>query len=402
MTLALGGLYAAFVPYLLVVFWRRRLIQGRLGLVIIVAVAARLVVLATPPTLSDDVFRYAWDGRVSRAGLDPYGHAPSAQALAHLRDETVWPHINHPDLRTIYPPVAQLAFAAFGAFGDGVLPMKLLAVVFDLATALVLAFMLGRRGRDPAEVAIYAWHPLVIAETAASGHMDPLAWFLLIGALALLMARSPLVRCLAGAALALSAGAKLLAGAVWPFLARRSRAAALAFPVVLLLVTTPFVLRSGPAMFESLDTYGRKWAGNAGAFVLIEACTDAAAGVVEPVPWRRRQLAGRSARAVVVLLFLGVLGALWLRRASPEEAAFAAVAAFVVLSPVVHPWYVAWVVPFLVLRQDGAWLLLTLLIPLSYLGSPWVTAALVWAPFGLCLGAAALLRPALGEALKTP
>ncbi len=376
----LVGLMAAFVPYLWMVHQRRRLV-GRLTSVLAVAVVARVALLPVAPTFSDDVYRYSWDGRVVRAGLDPYAHPPTGEALQELRDEAVWPHINNPHLRTIYPPVAQLAFAGFGLLGDGVLPMKLLAVMFDLATAWLLVWMLRRRGRAPAEVALYAWNPLVIAETAMSGHMDPLAWFWLLAAVALLASKARLWQCAAGAALALSAGAKLLAGAVWPFLARRSTAAAWVFPLVLFAVVAPFVVRSGAGMFEGLDTYGRKWAGNAGAFVVIEAAIEVASRPLEPLQWKRDQAASFGARAVVVVVFLGLMAWLWLKRAGPEEAAFAAVAAFVVLSPTVHPWYVAWLAPFIALGRPRAWLLLTVLAPLSYFGIAAWSSAAIWVPF---------------------
>ncbi len=393
----IGGLLAAFVPYLWVVL-RRRTAVGGLGAVLLGALMMRVVMLPVTPTFSDDIYRYVWDGAVVRAGFEPYAHAPSSPALAEVRDPDIWPKVNNPTLRSIYPPVALLAFSAAGRLGGGVLGMKLMSVFFDLATALVVAWMLRRRGRDPAAVALYAWNPLVVAETAMSGHMDPLAWFPLMLGLALLDSRSAWTRRLASVALAVSTGTKILAGALWPFFVRRDRAALWAFPLVLGAIVTPFALEAGPTMFESLETYGRKWEANAGAYLVVETFIGAAVGTVEAVEWRRDQTARRAARITVILAFLGVLAWLWRRRASPEEAAFGAVAAFVVLSPTVHPWYVAWLTPFLPLGRGRAWMLLTATAPLSYFslktwldpavrtwgGSLWITAA-VWGPFAALL-----------------
>src|SRR5207302_1044054 len=83
--------------------------------------------LAGPPTTSDDLYRYAWDGRVQAASVDPYADAPDAPDLARLHDQWLWPdpsgcaslhrpagctRINRPDVRTIYPPVAEAWLAA--------------------------------------------------------------------------------------------------------------------------------------------------------------------------------------------------------------------------------------------------------------------------------------------------
>ena len=83
-----------------------------LMLLLTCAAAARLLCAASPPVLSDDLYRYVWDGRVQAAGINPYLHAPAAGALHALRDTEVHPRVNHPDVRTIYPPLAQILFVA--------------------------------------------------------------------------------------------------------------------------------------------------------------------------------------------------------------------------------------------------------------------------------------------------
>ena len=80
--------------------------------IVVVAVAARLVLLPALPTLSTDVYRYVWDARVAQAGISPYLYPPWAQELASLRDGEVFPRLNHPTWRTIYPPGAQAFFQA--------------------------------------------------------------------------------------------------------------------------------------------------------------------------------------------------------------------------------------------------------------------------------------------------
>ena len=62
---------------------------GRRSLVVILATAVllRLIALAAPVYLSDDIYRYIWDGRVQAAGINPYRYIPTDTHLAPLRDQ---------------------------------------------------------------------------------------------------------------------------------------------------------------------------------------------------------------------------------------------------------------------------------------------------------------------------
>ena len=81
-------------------------------LVLGVAVAMWLLILTAPPILLSDIYRYVRDGRVQLAGINPYRYLPVDDALAFLRDEDVYPHINRADYaHTLYPPAGQAIFA---------------------------------------------------------------------------------------------------------------------------------------------------------------------------------------------------------------------------------------------------------------------------------------------------
>jgi hypothetical protein len=183
---------ALYAVALLCVLRRQAIARRRstLAWVLGCAVAFRLVLVPGAPFLSDDVYRYVWDGRVQAAGINPYRFVPDAPELAHLRDDAVYPHINRRSYApTIYPPAAQLFFRGAYALGGGVIGMKLLLVVVDLGTVLLLAAILAWSGVPPAAVIVYAWHPLACWEIAASAHVDALAIALLVGALAVMQKR---------------------------------------------------------------------------------------------------------------------------------------------------------------------------------------------------------------------
>jgi alpha-1,6-mannosyltransferase len=147
--------------------------RGTLILILGVGVALRLALVFLEPHLSDDAYRYVWDGRVQAAGINPYRYVPAAPDLAFLRDAAIFPSINRADYAvTIYPPAAQLLFLLVNLVADGMLAMKLAMVACEAVAVAVLIDLLRRLGRPAARVIAYAWHPLAVWEIAGSAHVD--------------------------------------------------------------------------------------------------------------------------------------------------------------------------------------------------------------------------------------
>jgi hypothetical protein len=353
----------------------------------------RIPLVVTPPLLSDDIYRYLWDGRVAAAGINPFRHAPTDSALAGLRDAEVWPRINHPELVTIYPPTTQFVFRAAAGLGLGVTGFKGLLVLFDLALALLIAATAARAPVERWRLLLYWWHPLPVIEFAGSGHSDVIGMLLLAGALVIGergsagRMRGWAAAALAGALTAAAALVKFLALPAAPFTApRRWRAAgvmAAVFAVTTLVFYAPY-LAPGVNPLGSLPTYAAKWRANDLLFGLVLR------------PGTALDQEARLAQAkVVVALLLAVVVLLLLIRGAPRPLAMAtALGAAVYLSPTVHPWYVAWLLPFLAWRFSAAWLAATLTIFTAYQPLPAFAAGGGWHE-SLPLKAAALAPVAI-------
>jgi len=148
------------------------------------ALVMRLMVLAAPPFLSSDLYRYVWDGRVQLAGINPFRYVPADPALASLRDEAIYPHIDRAYYaHTIYPPAAQLVFRAISAIRQTDTAERAAMLGFDLLAILLMMRLLGLAGQDRARVLIYAWNPLSVWEFAGNGHVDAVAIALLAAAM---------------------------------------------------------------------------------------------------------------------------------------------------------------------------------------------------------------------------
>ncbi len=362
----------------------RRARGGRLLLVWIVAVGVlmRVAMLPSTPVLEDDFNRYLWDGAVVSQGINPYAHAPIAAtesedggppAMVALAAESgrIAERINYPALRSIYPPVAQAAFALAYRLEPWSLEVwRAVLMAFDLATLGLLLALLRRLGRSPLWVVLYWWNPLVVKELFNSAHMDALVIPFVLGAL-WLATRGRNVW--ASGALALAAGVKLWPVLLLPIVLRpllghgaKLAAALAAFALPLGLMAVPVIV-AGLDVTSGFVAYGGSWQANDALFMALAWL----AGALLDLVGAGSDAADGLSRMLVGLAVVGL--ALALNRTVAEEPAelcrrsMIIVAALFLLGPTPFPWYYAWLVPLLVLVPVTSLLALTALLPLYYL-----------------------------------
>ncbi|HEY1403106.1 MAG TPA: glycosyltransferase family 87 protein [Pyrinomonadaceae bacterium] len=322
--------------------WRAGARRSTLLIVVVFAALFRLSVLFAPPFLSDDIYRYVWDGRVQAAGINPYRYVPADNALHHLRDADVYPNINRRDYApTIYPPLAQMIFLLATRAGEQVVWMKAVMVLFEAAGLYALAALLASFKLPRQRVLLAAWHPLAVWEIASSGHLDALV--VCFVALALL-ARRRERESLTGAMLACAVLVKLFPLVLLPAFYRRwSWRMPLAFCVTLAAGYAPYLSAGAWRVLGYLPGYASEEGLESGErFFLLQL----ARGIFGPA-----RGAG-AAYMIFALLVMGALGAWCLLKRERNErdfvgrAALLATAFTVLLSPH-YTWYFAWLVAFL-------------------------------------------------------
>ena len=317
---------------------------SRRVLVMILAVAAlmRLVVVLAPPYLSNDIYRYVWDGRVQAAGINPYRYVPVDPHLAPLRDRDIFPNINRSTYaRTIYPPAAEALFFAITRVSASLTGMKASMVVLEIGAIVVLLHLLRLDALPRERILLYAWHPLTLWEFAGSGHID--AAIVALVALAL-WARRRDAAWLTGLALGGAVLVKLFPIVLFPALYRRwdwRMPAAVA--AVIVLGYLPY-LGVGTAVFGFLPGYVAEEGLNTGTGFYIWNVLSAG------LP-----LAGLGALPYLAVV-AAILAALALRIVFSPEApgryvahAVALAFAFMMLVSPHYPWYFAWTAMFLCL-----------------------------------------------------
>lgn len=344
------------------------------------AAAWRIPFLLSPPGPDDDIHRYLWDGRVQRFGYNPYLVIPSDPALRWLHTQETRT-LNNPDLPSPYPPGAQIFFRVLTWIHESPFSLKVAFVFCDLAIVLVLFEILRRNGQAAHWVLAYAWHPLLATEVAGSGHIDIVGVLLLMVSVAALARRW---RAIAAVAFGLAVAVKFLPIVLVPLYWRRVRILdAILGAAVVGLLYVPF-LNHGRIPVGSLGTYVRSFRFNDPGFAAIE------------------RVAGPHF-AVGLAVVTGFLIALWLRSKAAESLpdTFAwPMAASLLFAPVVYPWYLLWVLPFIGSASTVPIILWTIsIIPTYYvwhlrtLGRPWLVPGwIIVLEYGSVATAAAIIE----------
>ncbi|MCP4415947.1 MAG: hypothetical protein GY805_04945 [Chloroflexi bacterium] len=359
------------------------------------AVAFRLLLLFTTPTLSDDVYRYLWDGYVANNRVSPYAYAIDASELDYL-DIPLRAQANNTWMASPYLPSAQWFFTLL----TFVFPLKSLflqatMVVFDLLSGLLIVQLLALAKLPQHRLLIYLWNPLVIVEVAHSAHID--AWMTFLTLLAIWLAlKSEILsdgqrwrwsKIGAPLLLALATLTKVLPVMTAPVLFWRwSWRQWLVYGLTTMGLLLPSAMRAGwgltgpldgTGLFGALRIYGSQWKFNSGIFYWLETWLHQQ-GVDDPLA---------AAKQIGFVLILVVLLIVWVvarvQRGIKMTLRLTAVPfmTYILLSPTVHPWYTLILIaflPFLAPSQDESRWLWLLALPWLYLSGALVFSYLTY------------------------
>jgi alpha-1,6-mannosyltransferase len=376
---AIAGVSAAVYLLAVMLVTHRPLPARGVRVVLLIAAALRVPLIVSPAFLSTDVNRYVWDGRVQAAGVNPYRYMPADPALAALRDDAVYPRINRAEYApTIYPPAAQLIFAAVGYIWSSITAVKAAMAGFEILAVFCLLRLLAAAKLPPGRVLIYAWNPLPVWAFAGNGHIDAASLALLATALLLRVRHRD---GWAGAALGLAILVKFLPVVVAPVLWRRRagwRTVAAAVSVITLLYG--LYSSAGARIFGFLAGYGAEEGYDTGdGFWLL-------AGMSRLMPLPALAAVVYKAAVVVILAGFAAWFAFVRRPDSPVAICAAAGTMMALLTFAIsphYPWYFAWLAVPCVLAPSPALLWLAtapILLYLDTFGDRFVWPSVVYVP----------------------
>lgn len=332
----------AFIAYLQL---NRQRLNLRHGLA--AAILFRLIFLIATPALTDDFFRFAWDGRLLAAGINPYLYLPTflmqpeAPQVPGITQE-LFAQLNSQNYYSVYPPVAQAVFWLVAQLSPNsilgsVVVMRLILLLAEAGSILLLWRLLRKMALPEKHVLLYALNPLVIVELVGNLHFEALMIFFLLLALYQLFYHRLVW---SGFAFGLAIGAKLLPLMFLPFVLRKLgwRQFILYGTVVLITVVAQFApllnLQVLQNISQSLDLYFQKFEFNASIYYLLR--------------WLGFRLVGYNAIALIgpllsLVTFIAILSMASVKKLGSVRrlAGYmaAALTVYLLLSTTVHPWY---------------------------------------------------------------
>jgi len=327
------------------------------------AVAIALRVIALPLAPSDDLWRYAWEGKIQRAGLNPYLVAPDDPKLDALRRS--FPEsskIKYPNVRASYVPGAEILFRLFSGVSDRPLFYKLVFAIVDLATVFLLLRLIGGDDRYR-HAAWYAWNPLVAYSFAGAAHFDILMILPLVGGILCLIRSTTEPESTRKWSWAV--GAATLFGIAISFelipvlllllyvFALRWRAVVLAISVAIpALLGLPF----GFPKVRIWDSLGQS--------TYVQRLNDLFWWVIEDTVWANPHQKNYHYNVILIMAVIAV-SLLFVR--NWKRGMLWALGTALVLTPVLHPWYCTWILPLATWRRAYAWHVLSVTLFAYYL-----------------------------------
>jgi hypothetical protein len=346
------------------------------------AIVFRLTFWPLYPALSEDVFRYRWEGKLQAAGGNPYEVRPNDTEWKSLRDES-FDSTPGRDFRAVYGPVVEwierITYRVVSRFETRPYAQafwfKVPAAMFDLGVMAAVWILLAAKKLPRERVLIYAWSPLPLMEFWGTGHNDSIAVFFIVMAL-VAAARNGWLW--AFALLAVATASKIwpiflfpifMAAAGW----RRWRECLVAAPVVA-LVSLPYLTRT--IHWSGIDENFRFMSGFLGGW----RNNDSLFGVLLWIAGQDFYLAKKLAFGIVCVVVVSMTVLRW----PLERAALAIVTALLMVSANCHSWYLTWMMPLLAVCPVPPLLLWVALAPLAH------TAVIEWIGTGEWNGSTAM------------
>lgn len=365
-TALLATFFIAFVSYLF-------LLQQKEAprVLFYTGLIARLALFVSMPDLSDDVYRFIWDGTLLHQGLHPFAALPTevlAQQMPGL-DEALYAQLNSPDYFTVYPPLNQALFWISTAISTNWLTstnlMRTVLLMADVGALFLMKRLLAHYGKERHLAYYYFLNPLLIIEAVGNVHFEGIViFFLLLSMYAWERGRGKT----SAFALGMAVGTKLLPLIYFPFLflrglVEKKKEVVWVAGLVGMLTFLPLANEDFfTGMRTSLDLYFRKFEFNASFYAVARAIGEAYYGY--------NNIA--KIGPLLSLLSLGVILVLslraWLKKSPIPQTFLFILSAYLLFATTVHPWYM---LPLIALGLlSGYWypILWSFMIFLTYAG----------------------------------
>ncbi|WP_421875912.1 glycosyltransferase 87 family protein [Marinoscillum sp.] len=342
--------------------------------VLSVGVLLRLLLFLGMPLLSDDVYRFIWDGQLLNEGLSPFEKLPADIAKSGVYpgglSAELYQHLNSKEYFTIYPPVNQMLFwFSTWISGNSWLTaaniMRTVLLSADIGTFLLLRKLLTKLNHNPTLANWYFLNPLLIMEGVGNLHFEAIvSFFLVLGLLQWYRTRMGW----SGLAIGMAVATKLLPLIYLPGLLLKSKLkhAILLTTAISSVIVFSFIILVDPHLIQSitssLELYFQKFEFNASIYFLLREVGYWLVGY---------NVIGTLGPSLSIITFFTILLIAIIGKIKSWQMSTIlmwSLTSYLLLATTVHPWYI---IPLILLGiLSGYWfpIIWSLFIFVSYFG----------------------------------
>ena len=295
-----------------------------------VIIILRVAFIPVHPMGSDDFYRYLWDGKVQANGINPYAYAPDAKELAYLHSDILPEHVNHANMKTLYPPLTEILFyISYLISGESYLGLKILLLLFDLMTIYGIFLILKKLNIDKKYLLLYAFSPLPIFQFFVDAHADGFGLaFIIFAIFFYLDNRKILTHILIG----LSICIKPIGLLFIPLLFFNDKSMSEKIKVILIpfiicaAMYIPYVFTGSP--FQALIKFTENWTFNGIVFDILNSFMHN----------------NQRIRLICGIIYFFIFIIILFSKKDLLDKIYLSIFLLLIFSPVVHPWYLSWLV----------------------------------------------------------
>ncbi len=339
----LGAFAAAFVLYILVVE------EYELKQVFYIAIALRLLWLFTTPNLSDDYYRFIWDGELTLNGINVFSSTPSdlivtPEFSSELHNE-LYDGMNSKDYYSVYPPINQVYFILSGLISDSIfgrlLTLKLLFFLTEFIGLFVLFKLASSAQIVKDKFSLWALNPLVIVEGVGNLHFEVLVLVYILLAICYFKRNWWLSAIFYGVAISTKLLPLMFLPLLIPFFGwmKSIKYGAVAGGVFVLTFVPFMSLEILQNTWSSIDLYFQTFEFNASIYYIVRWIGELSFG------WNIIQTAGpvMAGITILVIAIFSFTPKRYLKLNLPATALIVSTV-YLLMSTTVHPWYA--LIPF--------------------------------------------------------
>ncbi|MEW6195875.1 MAG: hypothetical protein AB1521_12055 [Bacteroidota bacterium] len=324
-------IFSSFIFLIFSLYLQKKELNNKeLFLIISIVLLAKLSFLNTDPIGSEDIYRYIWDGKLQANGINPYRYIPTDSAMSHLHSALLPAKVNFPGLKTIYFPFSEwLFYISYKISGEAVWGFKLILLLFEIFTILFILLLLRQLKKEKKYILLYLLCPLTIFQFSIDAHLDGLGITLLAAALYFHFSGKKFASLVL---LGISLSIKPIGVLFLPILFIEQKKIFDKISIIVLpflifgIQFIPYIFTSNP--FEALFIYTANWSFNGFIFKLIYILIQN----------------NQTTRLVCSLLLIIALITLYLSKKETLPKFYFATLLLFIFSPVVHTWYIGWIV----------------------------------------------------------